>query len=137
MLVVQPLPVTIVRDGWDWLIVWCTIGAAALAAIAIVTAVIAIRRADRIAREDRQAAVQERRNVFELGVLVDVIKICGLNQPGSGPIVSGLLRVLPAGDLPGFRAAIARGGVPSNEELNALLPEYFEAVDRRLRVGAA
>jgi hypothetical protein len=136
-MLVLPLPVADVRDGWDWLIVGCTIFAALASAAAIWVAVIAILRADRITREDRAAAVRERRNVFELGVLIDLIKICGLNEPGSGPIVQGLLRVLPAEDMRKFRDELTKGGVPSNETLLRFLPEYNEAVDRRLRDGEA
>lgn len=40
-------------------------------------------RADRIARQDREAAVRECRNVFELGVLARLIEICGLSPPGA------------------------------------------------------
>lgn len=136
-MLVLPLPVADVRDGWDWLIVGCTIFAALASAAAIWVAVIAILRADRITREDRTAAVRERRNVFELGVLIDLIKICGLNEPGSGPIVQGLLRVLPAEDMRKFRDELTKGGVPSNETLLRFLPEYNEAVDRKLRDGEA
>ncbi len=110
---------------------------AVLAAVAIWVAVIAVRRGDRIAREAREANVRERRNVFELGVLIDLIKICGRNEPGSGPIVQGLLRVLPAADMRKFRDELTKGGVPSNETLLRFLPEYNEGVDRRLRDGEA
>ena len=128
-MLVLPFPVTVVRDGWDWLIVWCTVGA---------TAVISIRRADRIAAETRGAAVRERRNVFELGILAKLIEICGLSPPGAANVLAGLLRVLPdQEDLPGIRAESAQGRVPSNEALKPFMAEYFEAVDRRLRDGEA
>ena len=76
-MLVLPLPVTTVRDGWDWLIVWCTVGATALAALAIAFAVVSIRRANQIAQDAQEAIVRERRNVFELGVLARLIEICG------------------------------------------------------------
>ena len=130
-----PVPVSAVRDGWDWLTIWCTVGATVVAVVAIVFAVVAIRRGDRNARDAQDALVQERRNVFELGVLVRLIEVCGTVEHGAGPVAAGLLRVLPPEDVPGFRAAVAQGLVPSNEALGALLPEYFAAVDRRLRDG--
>jgi hypothetical protein len=132
-----PMPVTDVRDSWDWAIVWCTVGAAVLAAIAIWVAVIAIRRADRIAQEDRAAAVHERRNVFELGVLVRLLEICGHNLPGSVQVVQGLLKVLPDEDLPGLRKEVENGRMVSNTALAEFLPEYLEAVERRLGDGGA
>jgi hypothetical protein len=127
-----PVPVSAVRDGWDWLIVWCTVGAAVLALVAIVFAVIAIRRGDRNAREAQEATVRERRNVFELGVLARLIEICGLSPPGAAQVLQGLLAVLPEKDLPGIRAEAAEGRVPSNQALTPFMPEYLEAVRRRL-----
>ena len=132
-----PVPVSAVRDGWDWLTIWCTVGAAAVAVVAIVFAVIAIRRGDRNAREAQEALVQERRNVFELGVLTRIIEISSTTERGAGPAVQGLLRVLPDEDMPGFRDELKKGGVPANEALLRFLPEYNEAVDRRLRDGEA
>jgi hypothetical protein len=79
--------------------------------------------------------VRERRNVFELSVLAKLIETCGLSPPGAGNVLAGLLRVLPNQDLPGIGAESAQGRVPSNEALKPFMPEYFEAVDRRLRDG--
>jgi hypothetical protein len=131
-----PVPVSAVRDRWDWLIIWCTIGATVLALVAIVFALIAIRRGDRNAREAQEALVRERRNVFELGVLARLIEICGLSPAGAGQVLQGLLAVLPEQDLPGIRAEAAHGRVPSNEALTPFMPEYLEAVSRRLGDGA-
>lgn len=110
-------------------------GATAFAALAIWFAVIFIRRADRIAREARAAIVQERRNVFELGVLARRVDICGHNEPGSVEVVAWLLRMLPAGDLPGLRRENEQGSMVSGPSLHALLGEFNEAVDRRLGDG--
>jgi hypothetical protein len=136
MLFTHPLPVTDVRDVWDWLAIWCTIGAVAFAALAIWIAVIAIRRGDRNAREAQVAIAQERRNVFELGLLARLVDICGHNEPGSVEVVAGLLRMLPADDLPGLRRENEQGHMVSGPSFHALLGEFNEAVDRRLRNGA-
>jgi hypothetical protein len=96
-VLILPLPVTVVRDGWDWLIVWCTVGATALAALAIWFAVVSIRRADRIAREDREAAVGERRNVFELGVLARLMEICRAEPARGSPDPAGAAGGAPGG----------------------------------------
>jgi hypothetical protein len=45
--------------------------------------------------------------------------------------------VLPDQDLPGIRAEAAQGRVPSNEALKPFMPEYLEAVERRLGDGEA
>lgn len=127
-----PVPVSTVRDRWDWLTIWCTVGAAVLALVAIAFAVVAIRRGDRYAREAQEATVRERRNVFELGVLARLIEICGLSPPGAAQVLQGLLAVLPEEDLSGIRAEAAQGRVPSNEALTPFMPEYLEAVRRRL-----
>jgi hypothetical protein len=116
-----PLPVTDVRDGWDWLIVWCTVGATALAALAIVFAVVAIRRADQVARDAQEAIVKERRNVFELGVLARLVDICGHNEAGSVEVVAGPLRMLPPEELPGLRRENEQGHMVSGPSLHALL----------------
>ena len=57
----------------------------------------------------------------------------GLNRPGSLEVVKGLLKVLPEDELPGFRIEAAKGAMVSGPGLDSLLPEYFAAVDRRLR----
>lgn len=134
-MLMLPVPVTTVRDGWDWLIVWCTIGAAVFAALAIYYAARAIRLADRKAREAQDAVVRERRNVFELGVLIRLIEVCSTVERGAAPIARALLEVLPEQDVPGIRAEVTQGRVPSNEALLPFLPEYLAAVDRRLRDG--
>lgn len=104
-----PLPVTDVRDGWDWLVIWCTVGASILALAAIFFAAYAIRRTNLIAREGQQAIAQERRNVFELGLLARLVDISGHNQPGAVEAVAGLLRMLPSDDLPGLRRENEQG----------------------------
>jgi hypothetical protein len=136
-MLVLPLPVTDVRDSWDWLLIWCTVGASVLALAAIIFAAYAIRRTNQIARDGQQAIVRERRNVFELDVLTRIIEISSTTERGAGPAVRGLLRVLPEEDMPGFRDELKKGGVPANEALLRFLPEYNEAVDRRLRDGEA
>ena len=130
-MTLSPLPVTVVRDGWDWLIVWCTVGAAIVSVIAIGLAI----RANRIARAAQRAVARERRNVFELDILTRIIEISGTVERGAGPVVEGLLRVLPETDMPGFREKLAEGGVPSNDTLLRFLQEYNDAVDRRLHNG--
>lgn len=70
---------------------------------------LAIRRTNLIAREGQQAIVQERRNVFELGLLARLVDISGHNQPGAVQAVAGLLRMLPADDLPGLRRENEQG----------------------------
>lgn len=120
----MPLPVTVVRDPWDWAVVWAAIAGVFVAIIAIVFAAVAFYVSNR-------ALVRERRNVFELGLLARLVDICGHNNPGSREVVLGLLRMLPPDDLPGVRREIEQGGV-SGPTLNALLGEFNEAVDRRL-----
>jgi hypothetical protein len=126
-----PIPVTDVRDRWDWLALWCTVGAVALALVAIGFSAYAIRRGNRIARDGDKAIVRERRNVFELGVLVRVIEVCSTVEHGAGPIAKALLATIP-NDMPGLRAEVEQGRVPSNEALLPFLPEYHQAVQRRL-----
>lgn len=123
---------TLSRDVWDWLALWSTVAAAALAALAVGFAAWAIRRGNAIARNADQALVRERRMTFELGVLVRLVEICGLSPPGSLQVARGLLKVLPAAELPGMRDAIGRGVVPSNDLLDTYWEEYTQAVQRRL-----
>lgn len=134
-MTLAPLPVTDVRDVWDWLVIGCTVGAVALGAIAIFYAYLSIRRAQDIARDAQDGTVRERRNVFELSVLAKLIEICGLSPPGAAQVLQGLLAVLPEEDLPGIRAEATEGRVPSNAALIPFMPEYLEAVRRRLENG--
>jgi len=99
----MPLPVTVVRDPWDWAVVWAAIAGVFVAIIAIVFAAVAFYVSNR-------ALVRERRNVFELGLLARLVDICGHNNPGSREVVLGLLRMLPPDDLPGVRREIEQGG---------------------------
>ena len=59
----------------------------------------------------------------------------GRHSPVVFPAVLAFVRIAPDHDLPGIRAECAQGRVPSNEALKPFMPEYFEAVDRRLRDG--
>jgi hypothetical protein len=127
-----PASVTVVRDGWDWLLIWCNVSGLILALAAIVLSVLIA--AYTIHRND-QALAREQRTAFELGVLTRLIEVCGYNRPGALQVLQGLLAVLPEEDLPGIRAEAAQGWVPSNDALTPLMPEYLEAVDRRLRGG--
>jgi hypothetical protein len=122
-----PIPVTDVRDGWNWLVVVSAIAGVALALVAICFTAYAIRRGDK-------ALVRERRHVFELGIIARILEISGHSQPGSREILQGLIRMVP-NDLKEYRAALEKGGVPSNTSLAPFLPEFFAAVDQRLRDG--
>jgi hypothetical protein len=124
--------VTVARDSWDWFALWATVIAAVLALAALGVAAWAIHRGNMIAIAADRALVRERRSTFELEVLARIVDESGHSQPGSLQVVRGLLRVLPGEDLPGMRAAIARGMVPSNEMLDKYLEEYEKAVERRL-----
>jgi len=79
----HPIPVTDIRDGWDWLVIGCTIVTVVIALVAIALSI----------RTDRRNA-RERRNAFELDILIEVR---GHNLPGSlqvlqGPLSSGCPR---------------------------------------------
>ena len=124
----MPLPVTVIRDPWDWAVVWAAIAGVVVATVAIVFTAVTFYISN-------MALVRERRNVFELGVLSRLLEICGHNVPGSGEVVAGLLRMLPPEDLPGIRRVVEQGGMVSGPSLNALLGEFNEAVDRRLKDG--
>jgi hypothetical protein len=124
------VPVTDVRDSWDWLVIWCTVGADVLALAAIVLSIFlciyTIRRTS-------QANARERRNAFELEVLARLIEACGYNLPGSARVLQGLLGVLPEEDVLGIREEAKHGRVPSSDALAPFMAEFREAVDRRLK----
>jgi len=108
-------------------VVWAAIAGVVLAVIAIAFAAVTFYVSN-------AALVRERRNVFELGLLAQLLDISGHSNPGSHEVVRGLLRMLPPDDLPGVRREIERGAV-SGPTLEALLGEFNEAVDRRLEAG--
>jgi hypothetical protein len=124
-----PVPVAVVRDGWDWLGIWCNVGAFVVALATIVLSALTNLRNNR-------ANVRDRRSFFELDVLARVIEVCGYNLPGSLQVLQGLLVMLPEEDLPGIRNEAEHGRVPSNDTLSPFMGEYREAAARRLRDGA-
>src|SRR5260370_29374991 len=109
----MPLRVTVIRDPWDWAVVWAAMAGVVVATVAIVFAAVTFYISNK-------ALVRERRNVFELGLLSRLLEICGHNVQGSGEVVAGLLRMLPPEDLPGIRRVVEQGGVVSGPSLNAL-----------------
>jgi hypothetical protein len=132
-----PVPVTAVRDGWDWVGVAAGLAGAILATIAVIFAALAIHRGNVIAREAHEEIIRERWNIFELGILARVVEACGEHFQGSLFVVQGLLEILPAQDLPGIRAAVRQGRLLQTPELETLYPEYAAAVNRRLNDGRA
>jgi hypothetical protein len=103
------------------------------AAVSLVVALVAVVLQIYATRWNDQALARDRRNAFELGVLVRLIEVCSYNRPGSVRMLQALLGVLPEEDLPGIRQEAKHGRVPSNDALTPFMAEYFEAVNRRLR----
>jgi hypothetical protein len=123
----MPLPVTVVKDPWDWAVVWAAIAGVFLAVIAIVFAAVTFYISNR-------ALVRERRITFELGVLAQLAEFAGYYRAGSGNVVLALVRLLPDEDMPRLRQAL------ESRELETSIPgdvladywdEYRQAVDRR------
>ncbi|MCP2324934.1 hypothetical protein HDA40_003441 [Hamadaea flava] len=82
-----PLPVDPVRDGWDWLSLWVGLGSAVIGLFVGITAIVLARKANRHAKEamemaaeaERRAierATDERRRLFELEILRDMLEQC-------------------------------------------------------------
>jgi hypothetical protein len=120
-----PIPVTVVRDDWDWAVVWATTGGLAAAFIAISVAVYTFRKTSK-------ELVLERRKVFELGVLTKVLELGSVVTPDSADVVKGLLRILPAEDLPRLREMVARSSVIEGPTVFLHLSEFNDAVACRL-----
>lgn len=77
-LLAAPMPVDVVRDGWDVASFWVAAGSAFIGAIALILAYRAIREA----AGARQAVANERRRTFELETLRDILQgIDDLDQP--------------------------------------------------------
>jgi hypothetical protein len=93
------LQVTVVRDGWDWAVVWAAIGGLIVAVIAIVFAAFTFYVSNR-------SLVRERRITFELRVLAQLAGLAGYYRAGSGNVVRALVRLLPDEDIPRLRRAI-------------------------------
>jgi hypothetical protein len=73
-----PLPVVVSRDAFDWLTVWAGIAAAVVSVAAIVYAIAAFRHAKRMELKTERMIAAERRRVFELEVLRDLLDILDL-----------------------------------------------------------
>ena len=118
-------PVTVARDGWDWLGLWSTIAALAIAVVAIVWATKIAGQADR-------ALIRERRNAFELDVLVKIIETCTGAPAGAAQRLKGLLLMISENELTGLRDSARMNKVPTNAALEPYLEELRDAVRRRL-----
>lgn len=91
--------VTVSRDWLDLLGIWSTVIAAVLALGAINVALIAIHRGNVIARNSDAALVEDRRKVFELGVIQKLLETGALSPPGAPRLAAGLLAMLKPDDV--------------------------------------
>ena len=123
----MPLPVTVVRDGWDWAV-------AVAAIVGLLVAIIAIGLAVFTFYVSNKGLVRERHLTFELGVLAQLAEFAGYYRAGSGNVLRALLRLLPEEDMPRLRRAIESRELETSPPADVLADywdEYRQAVDRR------
>lgn len=118
-----PIPVTDVRDVWDWLMIGCAILSVALTLITVVLQIGAMRRND-------QAIARERRDALELHVLVQLMEAFGRNPTECGQCC-GHRSARSRRRHPASARTRDMGRAPSNDAVAQFMAAYLEAVNQR------